>query len=126
MKPADLRQRPPYSDLVRMLLDHQLLDADYVECGKVDDIEIEIMDDGTLRASAIFTGRGAAFDHLPDWMAGIMQKIFGKKSKRIPWGEIALIDSRVKLRSTADALGLPVAAEDGAVARWLSKLPGAR
>lgn len=126
MKPVDARQRPPYSDVVRMLLDHQLLDADYVECGKVDDIEIEIMDDGTLRATAIFTGRGAAFDHLPRWIASILAKIFGKKSKRIPWGEIAMIDARIKLRSTAEALALPVAESDRAVAQWLGKLPGAR
>jgi hypothetical protein len=121
MKPADLRQRPPYFDVVRMLLDHQLLDADYVECGKVDDVEIEIMDDGTLRAAAIFTGPGAAFEHLPGWMAAIARKLFGKRMKRIPWAEIALIESRVKLRSTSEALGLDAA--DRRAAAWVAKIP---
>lgn len=124
MKPADLRQRPPFFDVVRMLMDHQLLDADYVECGKVDDVEIEITDDGTLRATAIFTGPGAAFDHLPGWMAVIAKKFFGKRSKRIPWPEIALIESRIKLRSTSEALGLDPA--DRSAARWIAKLPGAK
>lgn len=124
MKAADLRQRPPYFDVVRMLLDHQLLDADYVECGKVDDVEIEIMDDGTLRATAIFTGPGAAFDHLPGWLAAIAGKFAGKRKKRIPWAEIALIDSRIKLRSTSEALGLD--AGDRSAARWIAKLPGSK
>lgn len=121
MKPADLRQRPPFFDIVRMLLDHQLLDADYVECGKVDDVEIEITDDGALRATAIFTGPGAAFAHLPEWMAAIGRKLFGKRSKRIPWAEIAMIDSRVKLRSTSEALGLDAA--DRRAASWVAKIP---
>jgi len=27
-------------DVVRMVLDHQLLDANYIECGKVEDVEL--------------------------------------------------------------------------------------
>ena len=119
----NLQQRPPHLDLVRMVLDHQLLDADYVECGKVDDVEVEIQDDGTFRATAIFTGPGAAFEHLPDWLGGIARKLFGKRSTRLPWGEIALLESRIKLRSTAEALKLD--AGEPRASRWLAKLPGA-
>lgn len=124
MKPSELRQRPNYLDLVRMLMDHQLVDADQIECGKVDDIEVEIHDDGTLRATAIFTGRSAAFEHFPWWLGEIATKIFGRRSKRVSWSEIAMVDSRVKLRSKAEALGLNE--PDRSVSRWLSRLPGAR
>lgn len=124
MKHADLRQRPPYVDLVRMILDHQLVDSDQVDCGKVDDIEVEIHDDGTLRAAALFSGRSAAFDHLPWWLGGILTKIFGRRSKRIPWSEIALLNSRVKLRSKAEALGLDE--PERRLSAWIAKLPRSR
>lgn len=120
-RPTDSRQRPPYLDLVRMLLDHQLLDANQVECGKVDDVELEIQD-GRLRATAIFTGPGAAFAHLPGWLAWIATKLFGNRSTRLPWAELAIVDARLKLRSTAGALGLDRA--DREAAGWVSKLPG--
>lgn len=121
MNLADRRQRPPYLDVVRMLLDHPLLDSDYVECGKVDDVEVEIMDDGTLRATAIFTGPGAALEHLPDWAGWFARKIFGKRTVRLPWAEIALLEHRIKLRSTAEALKL--VPSEQRVARWLAKIP---
>lgn len=124
MSHVDRRQRPPYLDLVRMLMDHQLLDADNVECGKVDDIELEIMDDGAFRATAIFTGPGAAFAHLPGWMESIATKLFGKRSKRLPWAELAIVDSRLKLRSTRGALGLDQ--PDLKAAAWVAKLPRGR
>ena len=121
MKSVDRRQRPPYLDLVRMITDHQLLDADYVECGKVDDIELE-MEEGRLRATALWTGPGAAFAHLPEWMQGIARKLFGARATRIPWTELALVESRLKLRSSSEALGLDAA--DRAAAPWVAKLPG--
>jgi hypothetical protein len=57
-------------------------------------------------------------------MAAIAKKFFGKRSKRIPWPEIALIESRIKLRSTSETLGLDAA--DRSAARWIAKLPGAK
>lgn len=122
MKNADRRQRPPYLDLVRMLMDHQLLDANHVECGKVDDIELEIMDDGTLRATAIFTGPGAAFSHLPRFLQWLAGKVAGTHSRRLPWAELAIVDSRLKLRSTREVLGLDAAERKAAA--WIAKLPG--
>ena len=124
MKNADGMQRPPYLDVVRMLLDHQLLDANHVECGKVDDIELEIMDDGTLRATAIFTGPGASFAHLPRFFEWLARKFFGTRSKRLPWAELAIVDSRIKLRSTREALGLDEL--ERRAAAWVAKFPGGR
>lgn len=94
------RPNPSHLDLVRMILDHQLLDSDYVECGKVDDLEVE-SHEGTWRVTALLTGR-----------------------TRVPWGQLERIGSRIKLHASAEKLGL-----DGGeriARRWLSKWPGAR
>jgi hypothetical protein len=116
-------ERPPFLDLVRMVLDHQLLDADYMECGKVDDIELTL-EDGELRATALLTGPSAAMTHLPRWIRPFARALLGRRLTRLPWVEVALVDSRIKLRSTAHDLGLDRA--DRRAGGWIEKLPGAR
>jgi hypothetical protein len=119
---AERERRPPYLDLVRMVLVHQLLDADYVECGKVDDVELETRD-GELRATALLSGPAAAAAHLPRWVRPLARLLFGRRATRVPWSEIALVESRVKLRSTSESLGLDPA--DRAASRWIARFPGA-
>jgi hypothetical protein len=55
------------------LLDRQLLDRNGAHCGKVDDVELEESEDGTVRVSAILCGPGAllsrtGFTRLGGWL----------------------------------------------------------
>ncbi|HZS08730.1 MAG TPA: hypothetical protein VFD58_28100 [Blastocatellia bacterium] len=109
-------------DIVRHVLDHQLLDSNYVECGKVDDVELE-GGPGELKVTAIITGPGATADRLPGLLRSLAQKVFSRHVTRVPWQEVAVITSEIKLRSRAENLGLDEA--DKKLAGWLGKLPGA-
>jgi hypothetical protein len=123
VKSIERERLPPFLDLVRMVMDHQLLDSDYVECGKVDDVELELAN-GELRATAILSGPGPASAHLPRWAGALARSLFGRRATRISWGEVALVDSRVKLRSTSESLGLGEAEQ--AASRWIARFPGAQ
>ncbi len=64
-----------YIDLGMELLDHQLMDRDGMACGKVDDVELEVADDGALYAVALVSGPGAwaermAWRRLGPWWRG--------------------------------------------------------
>lgn len=107
-------------DLVRMVCDHQLLDANYVECSKVEDLELE-GGPGELKVVALLTGPGAAADRLPAWMAKFAKKLFGDQIRRVPWREVHVITSRIKLKSKASNLQLA----DDRIVQWLKNLPNA-
>jgi|KBSSwiStaDraftv2_1062776.scaffolds.fasta_scaffold23478_3 sporulation protein YlmC with PRC-barrel domain len=109
-------------DLVRMVFDHQLIDANSVECGKVEDVELA-GDAGELRVVGVLTGPGAAAGRLPHWLAKAARKIFGGRVTRVPWEEVYVITSQIKLKSRASELAL--AGSDRRAAEWLRKLPGA-
>ena len=116
-----MHEREKFLDMVRSVLDRQVLDANLFPCGKVDDIEIE--GETRLRISAILIGNGAASERLPDFARGISQKIFGQDIVRVPWSDIKVIGQEVRLWSTAEELGLDE--RKGFVYRLISKLPGA-
>jgi sporulation protein YlmC with PRC-barrel domain len=122
VKPTEQERRAPFLELVRMVMDHQLLDSDYVDCGKVDDVELELAN-GELRATAILSGPGPASTHLPRWAGALARALFGRRATRIPWREVALVESRIKLRSTAESLGL--GETERAASRWIARFPGA-
>jgi hypothetical protein len=111
-----------YFDLVGQVLDHDLIDADDYPCGKADDVEIEGDPGKTLRVKAILVGPGAWLPRLPRFLAPIGKKLFGSKIVRVPWEEVEQIAPKIKLKSTASALGLGVA--DRKAARLMSKLIG--
>jgi hypothetical protein len=122
VKPKPLDGRPHHLDLVRMILDHQLLDSDHVECGKVDDVALELHGGG-LRAVALLTGPGAAAVHLPRWIRPIVFFFGGRRETMLPWKELAMVESRIRLRSRAEALGLNGGEDD--TRRILENVPGA-
>jgi hypothetical protein len=78
---------------------------------------------GDPRATAILSGPGPASAHLPRWAGALARALFGRRATRIPWGEVALVDSRVKLRSTSESLGLGEA--ERVASRWIARFPGA-
>jgi hypothetical protein len=107
-------------DLARDLLDHVLLDVHEVPCGRVDDIELEPCNDGTLRIAALLTGPGARISRLPgvaQWLA----RWFGGETRRVPWAEVAAIDSAVRLHCEAQVLGLN--RTERHIGRWIARLP---
>jgi sporulation protein YlmC with PRC-barrel domain len=112
-----------FLNIARQVLDRQLVDANNVPCGKVDDVEIEGSVGGELRIKALLVGNGAASDRLPALCKFISRKIFGERVVRIPWSEVSIIKDHIKLTSRADELGL---GEAGSMSdRIISKLPGA-
>ena len=52
-------------DLVRDVLDHEVVDADGVPCGIVDDVELEGRAGSTLRVRALLLGVEVWSDRLP-------------------------------------------------------------
>lgn len=107
-------------DLFRDVLDHELLDADDVSCGMVDDIEFELGPDG-LRVAALLVGVGAWSPRLPALLHWLADKAFGRAVVRVPWDKVVGVDEVVRLGASAGALGLGGA--DRKVNAWLRRKP---
>ncbi|MDB5710233.1 MAG: hypothetical protein JWL96_2303 [Sphingomonas bacterium] len=92
--------------LVGGVRDLQIVDADGVKCGIVDEIEFEGAAGGPLRIKAILVGPGAYRDRLPRWVLWVVWRIAGDRVVRVPWAQVAHIGSMVKLAIPARQLGL--------------------
>jgi hypothetical protein len=112
-----------YLDIVRQVLDHEVVDVNNVPCGMVDDLLVEGGPGEELRVTALLVGAGAWADRLPRVFGRAAKMIFGGQRTRVPWGEVWVITERVKLKSRASELGLGVA--DRKASRWVRWLPGA-
>lgn len=112
-----------YLDMGRQVLDRQLVDANNVPCGRVDDIELEGGAGSELKIKALLVGNGAASNRLPELFKALSQKIFGQRVIRVPWSEVSIITDHIKLKSRADELGLGEA--ESPATKLISKLPGA-
>jgi sporulation protein YlmC with PRC-barrel domain len=95
-----------YLDMIRNVLDRQVIDANNIPCGKVDDLEIEGKAGSELRIKAILIGNGAASERLPELFKWMSQKIFGRRVVKVPWREVSVITDKIKLKSRADELNL--------------------
>jgi sporulation protein YlmC with PRC-barrel domain len=103
------------------ILDHQLLDRDGRRCGKVDDLELEGVRDGDPRVAAILSGP-------PAWKhRGFLGRLAAALARgqlvRVPWTEVAKIESDVYLRKTAGELRL--GSGDDRARTLVEKIPGA-
>ena len=108
-------------DLGLGLLDHQLVDSEGRRCGKVDDLELEGAGEGAPRVAAILTGPGA-------WrgrgrIGALLARLGGGRTVKVPWDEVAGVDSGVRLKKPAAELRL--GRGDRKAERWIAKLPGA-
>jgi len=109
-------------DIVRRVLDHEVVAVNDVPCGMVDDVELEGGPGGELRVTALLVGAGAWGDRLP-WVFGTLaEKIFGKQRTRVPWGEVWIVGERIKLKSRASEVKLGRA--DRRASEIVGKLPG--
>lgn len=107
-------------DLMREVLDHEIVDADGVTCGMVDDIAFEHDRRGVPRPAYLLVGAGAWNTRLPAVIAVQWRKLH-RGVVRVAWSEVTDISEVVRLRSSASALGL--GNTDRKVGRWLRKLP---
>ena len=108
-------------DIVRRVLDRQLVDANHNNCGKVDDVELDLS--GKPKVTAILVGNGLASDRLPEFARYLSRKLFGRRKIRIPWSEVSVITEDVKLAKEAKEYGLDE--RQGIVYKMIGKLPGA-
>ena len=109
-------------DLLREVLDHELVDAEGVPCGTVDDLEFADTPRGPALV-ALVAGPGAWGPRLPALLAWAARRLFGCERVRIPWEQVDDIGETIKLKSGAEALGL--GRVDRKVQAWLSRWPGA-
>ena len=109
-------------DLARRVLDHQVVDANNLPCGKVDDLELEGKAGSKLIIRGILIGHGTGTDRLPELAKLIMRKLVGKRSVSVPWEEVIVVTNRIKLQKTASELKLD---ERKSLAfKLISALPG--
>lgn len=110
-------------DLCRQVIDHQLLDAEDLPCGTVDDVEIAPGRDGEPpRVVALLVGPGAWGPRLPALFAWLVARVVGTRCTRVPWHEVAEVREHIRLRSRAARLGLGVT--ERRLGLRLAKLPG--
>jgi len=99
------------------VLDHQLLDKDGRRCGNVDDLAIE-----DAEVVAILSGPGY-WGGRAGWLGRLAGWIGGSGQVRIPWEEVAKVDSAVHLRRTAPEYGLGKI--DDRLRPYFERIPGA-
>lgn len=105
-------------DLLREVLDHELVDANGVSCGMVDDVEFADTPRGPVPV-ALFAGPGAWGPRLPALAALVARGLFGVRRVRVPWEAVDDIGETIRLKTSAGALGLGVV--DRKVGRWLRR-----
>jgi hypothetical protein len=109
-------------DLGLAVLDHQLLDRDGRRCGNVDDLAIEGGPGERASVVALYSGpgawrrRGGPLGRFAAWV--------GRGNVvRVPWEEVAGVESHVRLKKTAPEYGL--GRGDDRLRPWISRIPGA-
>jgi hypothetical protein len=110
---------PKQFDLMRDLLDHELVDCNGMSCGMVDDVELSPGANG-LEVAALWTGPGAWEPRLPALLRVVVRALAGARRRRIDFAEVAEISEVVRLKSTASALRLGIA--DRKLGRWVARL----
>lgn len=113
----------PTFELLRDVLDHDIVDVDGVRCGIVDDLEFDQPEGGAPVVAVLLVGPGAWQARLPALVAVVAGWLFGRSVARVPWGEVARITQSVELKCTAAAAGL--GRTERKAGRWLTKIPGA-
>ena len=119
-------------DAGRELLDHQLIDRDGLLCGNVDDLELEVPEDGELPVvTAVLNGPGVLSNRIGGRAAEALGELHRRLHPsldgpaRIPWRDVRAIDSAVHLSVARAEL------EGGAFETWcrehiVDRIPGDR
>jgi len=107
-------------DIIRQVLDRQLVDANHNHCGKVDDVELDLKREKLV---ALLVGNAFASDRLPEFARYVSRKLFGRGRTKIPWSEVSVITDDIKLAQDAKEYGLDE--RKGFIFEFISNLPGA-
>jgi len=107
-------------DIIRQVLDRQLVDANHNHCGKVDDVELDLKREKVV---ALLVGNAFASDRLPEFARYVSRKLFGRGRTKIPWSEVSVITDDIKLAQDAKEYGLDE--RKGFIFEFISNLPGA-
>ena len=106
-------------DLAQGVLDHQLVDSNGINCGKVDDLELTGLDTSSPEVVEILVGGNA-------WRTrGLLGRLASRlagDAVHVPWSEVESVSSVVKLKRPASELRL-----DRGDPRWsrlVGKVPG--
>jgi sporulation protein YlmC with PRC-barrel domain len=108
-------------DLAQGLLDHQLVDGDGYECGKVDDLELDLDAPGGPLVTEILVGP-------PAWRGrgrlGRLAAVLGRgRLVRVPWADVEAVRADVELSRSAGELRL--GRGDERAERLVERIPGA-
>ena len=109
-------------ELLRDVLDHDVVDVDGVRCGIVDDIELAQQGDAAPLLATLVVGPGAWAPRLPAVLAVVARWLFGTGTTRVAWDDVAELGQSVQLKRRASELGLGVL--DRKASRWLRNVPG--
>lgn len=116
-----MKQQVLYTGLE--VLDHQLIDVNGRNVGKVDDLEF-IKKGNVLILSSLLVGSAAWIMRLPIWMQRVVRFFIKHPSvTKIPISDVLYIDGSVHLTKPAKILGLGKG--DDVVGLWLNHIPGA-
>jgi hypothetical protein len=91
-------------DIAVSVLDHQLVDADRRRCGKVDDLELEGLQEGNPSVAAILVGSPAWRGR--GWIGRLAARVARGRQIRIEWRGVDHLESAVVLRKRAHELTL--------------------
>jgi sporulation protein YlmC with PRC-barrel domain len=113
------------------LLDRQLVDRDGRMAGKVDDLELELHDDGPPVVTAILAGPGALARRIGGrfgaWIASVHARLHPEEGgpARISFGAVARIDDHVTLTVSREDVDT-YRAERWVAEHVIERIPGAR
>jgi sporulation protein YlmC with PRC-barrel domain len=116
-------------DLVRDLLDKQVIDRNSRELGRVDSVIIELREDGSAAVAAIEIGFIAVAERVHPFLgrcARAIETVLGVEEGRpvrIPFSKIIDVGKDIKVDIAAG--DTPVAVLESKARRWVSTIPGA-
>jgi hypothetical protein len=115
--------------LVRQVLDKQIDDKNGFKAGKVDDLLLELQDDGPPEVVAILTGPNSAVSQLPGWIQHLTNwirttilQIDRTDPDEIGWSHVTRIDVAVHIDLDRIEAGL-VRSQQRVWEHWLKPLP---
>jgi sporulation protein YlmC with PRC-barrel domain len=110
-------------DIALGVLDHQIIDSTGRRCGNVDDLAIEGNPGEEAEVVAILCGPGV-WPQRAGRLGRIAGWIGGGGRVRVPWEEVAEVESHVLLKKEAADYGL--GRGDDRVRPWIEWIPGSK
>ena len=110
-------------DAVADILDHEVVDADGLPCGMVDDVVLEGRPGAPFAIVALLVGPGAWLRRAMWPVRLVARLVVDRRRVRIPWSAVQSVHERIVLEQHAAHYGL--GRTDRRVGRWLARIPGA-